>query len=224
MEEINKDNIWSLYAPLFASITPRMSRELLSYGASNVFGNVLDAGCGVGKAIPYISRNPNVNSLVCIDSNKEMLTQAEKLVLSIDSKIPINILEGDIEQDFPQSNTSYDSILSLNVLYTLKKPEEFLERSYAKLSTGGVLVLSSPNKNMDMGYLEKIVDDEFANDDNYEDFKRCNHYLVSLGGFSPALYDSEEIEEILSKIGFDIVSSSNDHYHGHLFSIIGRKN
>lgn len=221
--ELTSENIWQVYAPIFAKITPKMSRDLLAFASSYCEGRVLDAGCGVGKLFPYLANTGSVTSLLGFDSNLEMLKQAKKMVSSLEGKMEfgVDLQECDIN-DFAYSERQFDSVVSLNVVYTLKDHIRFFEGVFKTLNPGGRFIVSSPNREMDMSVLEKIVDDEFKDDGNYALFKECNYYLVGQK-FVPNLLDLGEVESLLRNMGFGIESKLNNHYHGHNFTIVANK-
>ena len=217
--KINEKNVWKLYSPVFAKITPTMQKSLLLHAAINAKGSVLDAGTGVGKLLPYLKSNKNIDNILGIDANSFMLKEAKKYEnQNIKTQIG-NVINHD---------GKYDTIVSLNVLYTLNEPIKFLEKSYSNLNKNGVLILSSPNKNVNMRKLEEIVDIEFNSSlnsdlqDEYTLFKECNFYLTSQTGFKPKLFDMEEMIPTLENIGFTISHKQMDYLDTN-FTIIATK-
>jgi len=213
--KITPNNVWEIYASLFAKITPNMSKELLSYTGYRSFGKVVDFGCGVGKLTNYLSEN--VKSYSGIDSNSEMIKYAKKNVkLNIKNKFVL----GDIEED--NFNFNADTIVNLNVLYTLNNPEKFILKSFNYLDENGSFILSSLTPRINMKELEKVVDLEFENNLEYKLFKECNFYLTSQK-YNPKLYEISQIELILKKIGFKINEVENKHYEFSNFTIVANK-
>ncbi len=216
---INENNIWEIYAPVFSKITATMQKSLLLHAAINAKGSVLDAGTGVGKLLPYLKSNKYVNNVLGIDANNYMLNESKKYE---DDNIKTII------DDVINHEGSYDTIVSLNVLYTLNKPIEFLKTSYKNLKEDGKLIISSPEKSLDMKRLEGIIDLEFSsciNNDlkkDYELFKECNFYLTSQTGFKPKLFDMDEMTEILEDIGYKITDTQMDYLDTN-FTIIATK-
>lgn len=217
--KINEKNVWKLYSPAFARITPTMQKSLLLHAAINAKGNVLDAGTGVGKLLPYLKSNKNVNTVLGIDANSFMLKEAKGYENNTVQTQIGNVLNHEGE---------YDTIVSLNVLYTLNEPMKFLEQSYNNLKEEGQLILSSPNTDVDMKRLEQAVDIEFNASlnqdlkDDYNIFKECNFYLTSQTGFKPKLFDMDDMISRLKNIGFKIQNTQLDYLETN-FTIIATK-
>jgi len=222
--EITLNNVWSKYSRSFSKITPSFSRELLQYSALNSKGCVLDAGCGVGKLSPYLLKNKTVNSICGIDSNKEMVNVAKKSLKSLNLEIPISFRRENLETLLDSTfKNKFDSIVCLNVLYTLDDPIKNLKDIYSKLNLGGKLILSSPTKKLDIKILEKITKLEFDKNKDFEIVKKCNYFL-SGQNFNPKLFESTEILEILEQIGYTIEESLNYHHINQNFTVIASKN
>ena len=220
--KITKENIWEFYPKSYSVITPSIQKILLKESASFAKGKVLDAGTGVGKLIPYLLRNHNVRSIIGIDYEKAMLEEAKRRKdIRIETK-KLQLLQGNV-MDLKFENSSFDTITSLNVLYTLTEPLKFLEESFRVLRKGGNLVLSSPNQFLPekIGELERVISEEFEGDQQYKIFKKCNEYLVS--GFKPKLFSIEEICNLLNRVGFEIQDINNKYYLGANYRVIAKK-
>lgn len=213
--ELTNENIWEIYAPLFEKYTPKMSKKLLLDGANSCFGKVLDIGCGSGKLWEYIDEK-KVNNVLAIEKNRVMVNLASNKIDKF--KFPITIFN----EDLLNFNTKekYDCAVSINVLYTQPSLEQHLSLVYNLLNTRGSFILSSPNISVNMGELEKLVNQEFSGED-YELFKRCNYFLSK--GFNPKLYSSDEVVIVLEKLGFKIEKVNNIHYNNQNFFIVAKK-
>ena len=217
--KINDKNIWEIYSPVYAKITPTMQKSLLLHAAINAQGSVLDAGTGVGKLLPYLKSNKNVTNVLGIDANSFMLKESKKHENTmIKTKI----------EDVLNHAGKYDTIVSLNVLYTLSDPIKFLKNSYNNLNENGKLIISSPTKLLDMQKLTTMIDFEFSSSTNiefkeeYKLFKDCNFYLASLTGFKPKLFDIEDMIVILEDIGYKINQRQMDYLNLN-FTIVASK-
>jgi len=216
---LTNKNIWKVYSPVYAKITPTMQKSLLLHAAFNAKGSVLDAGTGVGKLLPYLKANDKVKEVLGIDANEHMLNESKQY-----EDNTVKTILGDVQNH----QGSYDTIISLNVLYTLNDPLIFLKKAFFNLKEKGTLILSSINKTMNMQTLTKIADLEFMSCVNsellkdYKLFKECNYYLTSQSQFKPKLFDMEEMILILEELGFKIRDSQTD-YKGTLFTIIAQK-
>lgn len=210
--KINSKNVWEIYAPVFAKITPAIARDILTYAAHRASGDVLDVGTGTGKLFEQLHPNRLVSRCVGIDSNLEMVELAKKTVERIGDK-RFSVEHSTIEA----VQTKYDCITSINVLYAVDDPVKFLRKAHIQLRTGGRLILSTPGLGIDMYALEKHVDAEFTRESAfYEDyliFKECNHFLVSRG-FEPRLFSANELITILIATGFKIADVCTSHNLG----------
>ncbi len=214
---INKNNIWNYYSKSFAKVTPSFSKELLKFAGDKAFGDILDSGCGPGKLIDYLNFN-KVKSITMMEHNREMILEANKKIKSIKNKISINLINCDIEKS-NNFNQKYDTIISLNVLYTLNNPKKYLKNIFKKLKKEGKLILSTPSKKLNIKSLEKIGNIEYLNSYDYELVKYCNYFLSS-NKFEPKLFSKNELENILiqSNIKFDEIYEK--HYDNQNLSVI----
>lgn len=217
--EITQENIWEVYSPVFAKITPNMQKYLLIYAASKARGSVLDAGTGVGKLLPYLQLNDNIDNVLAIDSNEFMLKEAKKY-----TNRHIKTQLGDVVTH----KGKYDTIISLNTLHTLDRPIRFLVQSFQNLNPNGTLILSSIKRDHNISEVMNIIDKEFYLEENsdlkddYELFKKCNFFLTSKNKFKQQLFDTDEMIELLREIGYTIIHTQED-YVDTLFTIVAKK-
>lgn len=208
-------NIWKEYSFYYNKFTPKFQKELLNYTNQNMSGDILDAGVGVGKLIEYLEKNENINSIMGIDSNDEMLKFAkEKSKKSIIKKLNI--------EDILKLNQKFDSISSINVIYSLDNPIKFLEDSYTLLNKKGKLILSSQIRNFKSNSLIEEIKNEFGNDDDFNKYLEINKILTSQN-FNVKNYEINEIETISKLIGFKILDKKSSHYLNNNFTFIFEK-
>lgn len=220
----NLADIWKKYANSYFLFTPGFQDELLKNVGSNLYGRVLDAGCGVGK---LVSKIQNYSSYVGLDSNIAMIEVAKE---KLGNKSEILFELGDVSNiNYPEAY--FDSVASVNVLYSLTNPLKFIEEINRVLKSKGRFVLASPNKSLDMGFLEKKLIEEFGSNLNqnlqkeFQIYLEINHQLasgVNKGEYSPKLFDEDEIEKILLENGFKIEKKEKA-YFDQLFLITSRK-
>lgn len=208
-------NIWKEYSFYYNKFTPKFQKELLNYTNQNMSGDILDAGVGVGKLIEYLEKNENINSIMGIDSNDEMLKFAkEKSKKSIIKKLNI--------EDILKLDQKFDSISSINVIYSLDNPIKFLEDSYKLLNKKGKLILSSQIRNFKSNSLIEKIKNEFGNDDDFNKYLEINKVLTSQN-FNVKNYEINEIETISKLIGFKILDKKSSHYLNNNFTFIFEK-
>ena len=216
-----KKKIWQRYAPLYAKITPTFQKELLKFISGRAFGDVLDAGCGVGKNLEYLLSNPTVKSILAIDMSEFMLEEARKRYV-LNHDIPLKIELGDITQLEAKRGFQFDSICSVNVVYTLDNPIEFLKKTYQLLRNNGRLLLSSQNRDVSLEDFKKVLDKEFNNSQTSRNLIDCNRTLTGYNS-APRQYSNPEVRSILEMIGFKIEEERDDFYLGNNFTFVVRK-
>ena len=215
------EELWQRYASLYAEFTPTFQKELLEFISEHAFGDVLDAGCGVGKNLECLLANPSVQSILAIDKNEFMLKEARERYAH-NNDIPLKIESGDVMKLELRNKLKFDSICSINVIYTLDNPVEFLKTTYQLLRNKGKLLLSSQSRDVSLENIEDVMDKEFRNSQRYQDLIDCNKTLT---GQSSSLrqYSTPEVRSILKIIGFEIEEERNDFYLGYNFTFVARK-
>lgn len=131
---------------------------------------VYDLGCSLGAATLSIRRNIHQEGckIVSIDNSKAMVERCKLHVNAYRSDTPVDVIEADI-RDVAIENAS---MVVLNFTLQFLSPEDrqnLLERIYAGLRPGGILILSE----------KYVFDDEKSNEllvDLHHDFKRANGY------------------------------------------------
>ncbi len=131
---------------------------------------VYDLGCSLGAASVIMRRHIQQDGvhMVGIDNSEAMVEQCTQNIAADESDIPMDVMLGDIRT----ANIQNASMVVLNFTLQFIDPtdrDRLIEKVYAGLNPGGVLVVS-----------EKIVfDDEDKNErfiDLHHDFKRANGY------------------------------------------------
>jgi ubiquinone/menaquinone biosynthesis C-methylase UbiE len=103
---------------------------------------VLDAGCGYGDLLDYLS--PQVQSIVFLDRSRERLPKLEARLRSC--SIQGRFLEGDIEKQVIQLPAdSFDTVVMAALLEHLRSPDWALKQAYRLLKPGGQLVITTPS-------------------------------------------------------------------------------
>jgi ubiquinone/menaquinone biosynthesis C-methylase UbiE len=212
----NITEVWKVYANAYENITPSYQKELLTYAGSKMNKKVLDLGTGVGKIIPYLNK---YKEFLGIDNNIFMLDKAKKY-----ENEKTHFLRFDLENDNWKKLGFYDSIVSLNVIYTLKNVDKFLWNVFRILEKGGVGVISSQKPKLNPK-LETVLYEEFKESNYLKDFIECNKFLVGFyKDFKPTVLETDEIKYLLKSNGFSILENIDNFYLGSNFTVYFKKN
>ena len=123
-----EENFW-WYRALHAVIAQRLCALRLPAGA-----NVLDAGCGTGGMLKYLSQHAAQYRYCGLEWNKEAAAMAEK-------KSGFAIARGSVN-NMPFADQQFAAILSQDVLYHRNVEEQaMLQECYRCLQPGGQLLL-----------------------------------------------------------------------------------
>jgi ubiquinone/menaquinone biosynthesis C-methylase UbiE len=216
-KELTPSNIWDVYAFTYNRITPSFQAEMLKNAARKAHGRVLDAGCGVGKLIPYLENEGNYESYVGVDSNKSMLEYAQ----DFEDRPRVTILSGDVtDLQSAADDSSLDTLVSMNVLYSVKDYDAAISEHRRVLKKGGQFLLSGPldtcNFEFLVGRTYAEFEEKIRNDSVFKEvwdiYIKCNTFLIKSGkeqGYSPNMFSSDGIVGILEKHGFKIAKKES---------------
>lgn len=132
--------------------------------------HVYDLGCSLGAATLAIRRNVQQEGckIISIDNSKAMVERCKSHINAYRSDTPVEVIEADIRE----VNIENASMVVLNFTLQFLSPEDrqsLLEKIYAGLRPGGILILSE----------KYVFDDAKSNEllvDLHHDFKRANGY------------------------------------------------
>lgn len=129
-----EDNFW-WYRALHAIVAQRFSQLQLPAGA-----NVLDAGCGTGGMLKYLSQHAPQYRYCGLEWNKEAAAMAESKLA--DSKTGTAITRGSVNS-MPFGDQQFAAILSQDVLYHRNVDEQaMLQEFHRCLQPGGQLLVN----------------------------------------------------------------------------------
>lgn len=112
---------------------------------------VLDAGCGTGNLLQsLVHQYPNA-TYSGADSAPSMLTRAEIKC----TNWPVTFYNVDLTKRLPFTDSQFDKIAAVNVLYTLPNPRETLREMHRIIASNGTLVLVTPKWGYENGYVLK---------------------------------------------------------------------
>ncbi|MGF1679753.1 carboxy-S-adenosyl-L-methionine synthase CmoA [Photobacterium minamisatsumaniensis] len=131
---------------------------------------IYDLGCSLGAATLSMRRHINQEGceIIAVDNSAAMVERCRLHINAYRSDTPVSVVEADIRDIDIQDA----SVVVLNFTLQFLVPEDrqsLLEKIYAGLRPGGILILSE----------KYIFDDERSNElliDLHHDFKRANGY------------------------------------------------
>jgi ubiquinone/menaquinone biosynthesis C-methylase UbiE len=171
----NANDFWKTGQEIAMSIVPSMGEDDV----------VLDFGCGIGRVARFVA--PYVRELWCVDASSRMLRFASR-ALSDQSDVHFLRANG-IKMQF--RDEMFDFAYSILTLQHLEKEDAYatLCEIYRVLKTGGLAYFSFPN---------------FLSQEYFKGFLKNVKNL----DFSPIrlrLYTPQEVEKILTSIGFKVL-------------------
>ncbi len=146
---------------------------------------VLDLGCGNGQHSLRLAGK--AGKIIAVDYNQIQLNIARKLTKEHKIK-HIKFIKLDLEKKLGFKNNFFDKILCLDVLEHLYKREQFLKEVKRVLKPKGLIFVSVPNKNTSWKKLQRKV--------GLNSFADPDHKIE---------YTLQEVEKILSQLGFKIL-------------------
>lgn len=175
----NANDFWKAGQKIALSIVPHMD-------ANDI---VLDFGCGIGRVASFVA--PYVRELWCVDASSRMLKFASGALLD-QSNVHFSRTNGIRMQ---LRDEMFDFAYSILTLQHLEKEDAYaaLSEIYRVLKAGGRAYFSFPN---------------FVSNEYFKGFLKN----VKSPDFSPIrvrLYTAQEVEKILTSIGFKVLSLWN---------------
>lgn len=129
-----QDSFYSDKAKKYFSTT---RRDIIPFFPKKV-DTVLEIGCGSGETLGFLKNNGYCTSTYGVELSIEAASAAEKKVDFL--------FQGNIEEDkFPFEASFFNTILCLDVLEHLLKPEITVEYIHSLLSPNGTLIATIPN-------------------------------------------------------------------------------
>ncbi|WP_340610282.1 carboxy-S-adenosyl-L-methionine synthase CmoA [Xenorhabdus bharatensis] len=131
---------------------------------------IYDLGCSLGAATLSIRRNINIDGcrIIAVDNSPAMVERCRRHIDAFKAKTPVEI----IEQDILDTDIQNASMVVLNFTLQFLQPDDrqkILNKIYAGLKPGGVLVLSEKFNFEDQNIGELLFS-------MHHDFKRANGY------------------------------------------------
>lgn len=133
---------------------------------------MLEVGCGTGMGLGYLAET--ASSVVGGDYTFSLLEVAQS---TYRGQMPLLRLDA---QDLPFANGAFDLVVMFEAIYYLHNAQQFITEARRVLSPGGVLLVSTVNKDWD----------EFAP-----------------SAFSTKYYSTPQLRDMLLKEGFDEIQA-----------------
>lgn len=150
---------------------------------------VLDFGCGIGRVARFVA--PYVHELWCVDASSRMLKFASKALSDLNNVhlLRTNGLKMQLKDEM------FDFAYSILTLQHLEKEDAYVTlcEIYRVLKVGGLAYFSFPNflsKEYFKGFLKNVKNPDFS-------------------PIRIRLYTPQEVEKILTSIGFKVLSLWN---------------
>jgi ubiquinone/menaquinone biosynthesis C-methylase UbiE len=175
----NADDFWKSGKEIALSLMPYVTEDDV----------VLDFGCGIGRVAKFMS--PHVREVWCVDASSRMLKFASKELSDLNNVhfLRANGLKMQLKDEM------FDFAYSILTLQHLKKEDAYVTlcEIYRLLKIGGLAYFSFPN------FLSKEYFQGFLKNAKNPDFSPIRIRL----------YTPQEVEKILSSIGFKVLSLWN---------------
>ncbi|PHM28127.1 carboxy-S-adenosyl-L-methionine synthase CmoA [Xenorhabdus innexi] len=131
---------------------------------------IYDLGCSLGAATLSIRRNIDIDGcrIIAVDNSPAMVERCRRHIDAFKAKTPVEV----IEQDILDTDIQNASMVVLNFTLQFLQPDDrqkILNKIYAGLKPGGVLVLSEKFNFEDKNIGELLFS-------MHHDFKRANGY------------------------------------------------
>ena len=202
---------WNAYAAPFHSVMPSELVTVNRSVAEQLFGSVVDFGCGPGKVIPFALTTNRVNGYLGVDMSPEMVKCARWVASHYPGK-PCKIVQAKIEHYSLSSKA--DSALSINSYYTWPDPMRILRHIASQLKVDGSFVLATINASLDMNALLEEAEKEQLANPYWQDFKRYNQAIFRCNTFNLATLD--ELVDQVRQVGFVVRDAHTKFYAGGL--------
>ena len=125
------DNLWR-------DVDQENKNKILGLIEKNEGAHVLDVGCGGGGFSRQVADRVETDNISGIDI-------VEKSVVNARKSNAINASVADCENPFPLADSSFDIVVSNQVIEHLGNTDNFIKEIYRILRPGGVCIISTPN-------------------------------------------------------------------------------
>lgn len=225
-----ENNVWTDLALSYDEVLVQWSlyQEIRNYALEwlSASNKICDIGCGSGIITSDLARMGK--TVYGIDNNPHMLEIARRKEIG-ELKRRLNFKEGDaLNLEFPDN--TFDGVVSVNVIFYVKEPEQLLKEAYRILLPEKKLVLIGPRPTLNIEKIASHCYNEFAQKGTLPEFRghldnmaKCNRMMKSEGQIKN-VYEIKEIELILKSTGFsEIINTCDCLYLGGSYAITAKK-
>ena len=154
--------------PGYATIVSTMGKLAGEYAQSN--SNLYDLGCSLGAVTLSMRRNIRTDNchIIAVDNSQAMVERCKIHLQGFKSDVPVTVTLGDINELEIQNASVVAMNFTLQFIPPLQR-QAVLEKIYANLKPGGVLLLSEKIKAENEQCDNLLID-------LHHDFKRHNGY------------------------------------------------
>lgn len=154
----HSNDLWDNYAQHYDALNrlipyQEMYSDIISILRRHHANTILDAGCGTGNLLQHCKFHKFTQAkFTCIDASQNMLDIAQdknSCFLSADFALH------NLNDNLPYEDSSFDTVVSVNVLYALKHRLRILREFLRVLRPGGILIVSDPKKDNHPGLILK---------------------------------------------------------------------
>jgi ubiquinone/menaquinone biosynthesis C-methylase UbiE len=141
---LGKETKWNIVSSVYDIVLKRVEQSLKQYRSRFVpyiYGHCLDVAVGTGGNIEFYKNAKSLREVTLIDISKGMLSQAkQKAKQMLFNDQPITHFVRTAVENMPFENSSFDSILSIDVFCSVTDPEQGLKELVRVLKPGGRIV------------------------------------------------------------------------------------
>ena len=145
--------------PIYDYLT-HLSRYVFFSKFISKSATVLDAACGTGYGSYYIA--DKCGSVIGLDSSSKAINYAKTKYLARNSNITFEV--ADLEKKISINTSSADVVFSFETIEHLHDTDIFLKQCHRILKDGGILILSTPNKNLSNGNNPHHINELYLNE------------------------------------------------------------
>lgn len=131
-------NLSSTFEVLWNEAMQSNITNIVSLLEKNTKANVLDVGCGDGLLTRKFMKKIDSKKITGLEGDRERIIQAKHNGIK-------KIIYADLEKNWPLINTSFDVIISNQVIEHIVDIDHFIEEIYRLLRPGGYCVISTEN-------------------------------------------------------------------------------
>ncbi len=207
---------WENYARLHASVTTSVQLALYRESCKYLSGSVVDCGCGSAKMAPLLAGQESVTAYTGVDYAQEMVSVARQVVQTL-ARPTFTVLHSRIEDVDGQFN----SAVSIQSYYAWPEPVVTLKYIFDMLVEGANFVLTTPNRELNMGKLLQDAEKELVAHPDFAAFKRYN---LNLANNPQANFISmDTLIRQAQEAGFKVVECHQRHFDGGINFLVLRK-